>query len=93
MAKAYFGRTLDGVPIPVSVSFNEDGSYSIDIGANITLDPTNLATSAKQDTAQTSLTAIAAALGTKADAAWDGSAPTPSVISILKGIFVNTTPS
>ena len=49
------------------------------------------ATAAKQDTAQTSLTAIAAALGATSDAAWtsgDG-----SVIAILKTIATNTAPT
>lgn len=85
------GLSLNGVPMPLSVADNGDGTYSINIGADITLDPTNLATSAKQTTAQTSLTAIAAALGTPADAAYAGSG-NASIISILKGIYVNTTP-
>ncbi len=48
------------------------------------------ATSAKQDTAQTALDAIAAALGTTADAAWTTGNGT--VIALLKAIATNTIP-
>ncbi len=72
--------------------FHPLGSSSgIAISSDLTLDPTNLATSAKQDTAQTSLTAIAAALGTTADAAWTSGNGT--VIALLKAIATNTTPT
>ena len=66
-------------------------SAGLAISSDLTLDPTNLATSAKQDTAQTSLTAIATALGTPADAAWTSGSG--SVIAILKTIATNTTPA
>ncbi len=49
------------------------------------------ATAGKQDTAQASLTAIAAALGAPSDAAWmSGSG---SIIAILKTIAANTAPA
>lgn len=67
-----------GAPVPIKAVDNGDGTYSIDIGANLTLDPTDLAleatqlsilakiiaapaTSAKQDTANTSLASLVTA--------------------------------
>jgi len=50
------------------------------------------ATSAKQDTGNTSLAALATAIGSVSDAAWSGTGD-GSVISILKAIAVNTTPA
>jgi len=88
MAQAIVLGYLDSNGLFVSLC----SSAGLAISSDLTLDPTNLATSAKQDTAQTSLTAIAAALGTTADAAYTGSG-SASVISILKGIYVNTTPA
>lgn len=86
MAIAYFsGALLNGHPIPLSVSDNGDGTYSLDIGANITLDPTNLSTSAKQD-------ALKAVIGSASDVAWTGIGD-GTVISILKAIATNTTPA
>ncbi len=103
-----------GSTVPVLASEITPGVYSLNVGADLTLDPTNLnleatqlsvltaaqailakiiaapATSAKQDTAQTSLTAIAAALGTTADAVWTTGNGT--VISLLKAIATNTIP-
>lgn len=55
--------------------------------------PAGASTSAKQDTANTSLAAINTAIGAKTDAAWDGVAASASVISLLKAIALNTTPA
>ncbi len=56
------GLTVDGLPMPLLVTDNGDGTYSPNIAAELTLDPTNLATSAKQDTQITAEQAILAAV-------------------------------
>jgi len=76
--------------VPIKATDNGDGTFAIQYSAELTVDPTNLATSAKQDTAQTSLTAIAAAIGAPSDAAWTSGDGT--VIALLKKIAANTAP-
>ncbi len=71
--------------LPIALTSNGDGTYSVTTGAEITLDPTNLATSAKQDS-------LKAVIGSVADAAWSGTGD-GTVIAILKAIAVNTTPT
>jgi hypothetical protein len=44
-------------------------------------------------TVATTNTALQTAIGTTADAAWDGVAATATVISLLKKIALNTTPT
>ncbi len=87
----YFpGPGSGGATVAIKAADNGDGTFGLSISSALTLSPTNLATSAKQDTAQTSLTAIAAALGTPADAAWTSGNGT--LISLLKAIATNTVP-
>ncbi len=65
-----FSTGTPGVPSVDTVSVQGvAGGTPIPISSEITLDPTNLATSARQDTAQTSLTAIAASASVMDD--WD----------------------
>ena len=92
--------TVDGVPTPISLSAVGDGSFTIDVGANLTLDPTNLAL---QSTSAAILAKIIAApataagqaslqtaIGTISDAAWAGTGD-GTVIAVLKAIAINTT--
>ncbi len=63
MASAVFAGgflTIDGVGINVKMTDNEDGTYSFPMAAEVTLEPTNLATGAKQDTGNTALADILA---------------------------------
>ncbi len=105
-----------GQVVPILASEITPGVYSLNVGANLTLDPTNLnleatqadvktaaqailakiiaapATSAKQDTGNTSLGAIATAIGSISDSAWSGSGD-GTVIALLKAIATNTVPT
>ncbi len=87
-----------GTTVPVKAADNGDGTYSLAISSDLTLDPTNLATSAKQDTLAALVAtaakqdALKAVIGAADDAAWSGSG-NGTVISLLKAIALNTTPT
>ncbi len=81
-----------GQTVPVKAIDLEDGTFALAIGADLTLDPTNLALASKQDTGNTALAALVTSIGSIGDAAWSGTG-NGTVIAILKAIAVNTTPT
>lgn len=79
--------SLDGEPAPIVFTDNENGTYSPTIGVStVTIDGTLLATAAKQDTGNSSLDDLNAAIGTTADAAWSGTGA-GTAIAILKACY------
>ncbi len=90
-----------GQVVPILASEITPGVYSLNVGAELTLDPTNLALEATQASILAKIIAapataakqdtLAAIIGSVSDSAWSGSGD-GTVIAILKAIAVNTVP-
>lgn len=79
--------TLNGVAVPIALTDNQDGTYSPNIAAALTLDPTNLAL----DSTVSTINSYLSVLGTPSDVAWSNTGE-GTLIAILKKIALNTTP-